>query len=239
MSTSLEKARGRLAAYRADRAKARADKADAVKRVARANVLIAKVKKTITRLTVPGNNGGWHPGALRIVYADAGPFLTGAPKLVWHTTEGLSLPTYSGSAPHFTFNPKSGSLWQHIPVTRSAMSLEHPSGTAETNRAHAIQVELIGFSDAPKAKQLGRPDFAVVNFTAADYARIAKLARWIEKNAGVKRQCGVKFVPYPSPVYPRLSSSAWLAYNGHLGHQHVPSNHHGDPSTLDIKQVLA
>jgi hypothetical protein len=239
--TTLEKARARLAAYRKDREKARADKADALKRITVANGLIAKVKKVIQRntTTVPGNNDGWHPGALKIRYDDAGAFVTAGPKALWHTTEGLSLPTYSGSAPHFTFNPKSGSLWQHMPINRAAKSLEHPAGTVETNRAHAIQVELIAFSDVAEAKRLGRPDYAVVNFTAADYARIAQLARWIEKNAGVPRKCGVKFVPYPSAVYPRLSPSAWLAYAGHLGHQHVPNNHHGDPSILDIKKVLA
>jgi hypothetical protein len=167
----------------------------------------------------------WHPEAIRVPYSDAGPFVKAAPKIVWHTTEGKSLPTYSGSAPHFTFNPRTGQLWQHIALDRAAKSLEHPSGTVETNHAHAIQVELIGFAeDTPK-------------WSKADYARIAKLARWIELHAAVPSQCSVTFTTTPK----RLSPAAWLAYVGHLGHQHVPAQilNHWDPGAFRIDLVLA
>src|SRR6266403_15617 len=119
----------------------------------------------------------WHPDAKRVPYSDAGPYVTAAPKIVWHTTEGVSLPTYSGSAPHFTFNAETGSLWQHIPIDRSAKSLEHPSGTVETNHANCVQVELVGY-----AKDAG-------TWSTTVYARIAQLARWIESNHGVPSRC--------------------------------------------------
>src|SRR4051812_26745302 len=123
----------------------------------------------------------WHPGATRVPYDDAGPFTKAQPKLCWHTTEGTSLPTYSGSAPHFTFNPQTGKLWQHIALNRAAKSLEHPPGTVETNHAHCIQVELIGFAAQTQ------------NWTRDDYDRIAGLAQWIETNAGIPSKCGVTF----------------------------------------------
>jgi hypothetical protein len=164
----------------------------------------------------------WHPDATHDVYADAGAFTTGKPKLVWHTTEGSSLPTYQGSAPHFTLDPRTGKLWQHIPVNRAAKSLKHPAGTVETNHAHALQVELIGFARDTAAW----PD--------AHYARIAELARWIEHNADVPRTCGVKFFTGTA----RLGGQAWLDYSGHCGHCHVPNNDHIDPGSFQIGKVL-
>lgn len=164
----------------------------------------------------------WHLGAKRVPYPDAGPYTPAAPKIVWHTTEGSSLPVYSGSAPHFTFNPETGSLWQHIPINRAAKSLEHPPGTVETNHANCVQVELIGF-----AKDTG-------HWSDAAYARIAKLARWIETNHDVPSRCTVTFSNTPT----RLTPAAWLAYAGHCGHQHVPNNRHWDPGAFRIELVL-
>lgn len=165
----------------------------------------------------------WHPGAKRAAYPDAGPYaLSAPPKLVWHTTEGVGLPRYSGSAPHFTLDPKTGELWQHVSIDRASMALLHPPGTVHTNHAHAIQVELIGSAkDTPTW-----PDFY--------YRNIAKLARWIEANAGVPRRCTVEF----RVGVPRLGSTAWVAYSGHLGHEHVPANEHWDPGAFKIDKVL-
>lgn len=167
----------------------------------------------------------WHPAAKRVPYSDAGPFVKAGAKIVWHTTETSGLPIYSGSAPHFTFNPATGGLWQHIPINRSAKSLEHPAGTVETNHANCVQVELIGY-----AKDSG-------TWGAGAYSNIAKLARWIEANAGVPSRCGVTFTD--AYHVKRLSAADWLNYAGHLGHQHVPNNHHWDPGQFRIDLVLA
>ncbi len=134
------------------------------------------------------------------------------------------MPAYDGSSPHFTLDPAGGALWQHIPINRSARSLEHPPGSVETNRANAAQVELLGFArDTP-------------SWPRAHYRRIASLARWIEENHGVPRRSGVEFTTTPH----RLSSDAWLRYAGHLGHEHVPAQpaNHWDPGALRIDLVL-
>ena len=182
----------------------------------------------------------WHPTAKRVLYPDAGDYIPAPPKLVWHTTETKSLPTYSGTQPHFTFNPRTNALWQHQSIGKAAKGLEHTTAT-ETNRAHAIQVELICYSNETIGKQVG--GLVVSALTEDDYGRIAKLARWIEKNAGVARKSTVTFKHYPESAGisngVRLGSSAWLAYKGHCGHQHVFSNSHGDPSNLIIKSILA
>lgn len=187
---------------------------------------IVELKRKIEEAgDVPGIENGWHPDATRTqVQGGIGAYLNVPAKLVWHTTEGVSLPAYSGTHPHFTLNPKTGQLWQHIPIHSGAMALENDAGGVETNRAHAIQVELIGYA----AQTQGWSD--------ADYANVAKLARWIEKHAGVARRCAVDFHSASSVV--RLSGSAWLAYAGHLGHQHVPENAHWDPGLFKIEKVI-
>lgn len=187
--------------------------------LADARAMIERREHQIAALASPRT---WHPGATRAPYSDAGPFVTGKPKLVWHTTEGSSLPAYSNSAPHFTLNPKTGQLWQHIPINRAAKTLKHPAGTVETNRANAIQVELIGFARDTD------------NWPRTYYAPIANLARWIEVNARVPRRCGVKFFVGTA----RLQGQAWLNYSGHCGHSHAPHNDHWDPGAFQINHVI-
>jgi hypothetical protein len=174
----------------------------------------------------PMVDGGWHPGAQRTqVQNGIGAMMNVPAKLVWHTTEGSSLPAYSGSHPHFTLNPQSGALYQHISVKSGAMALRNLSGGAETNRANAIQVELIGFASQTQ------------NWSDAAYANIAELARWIEKHCGVARECHVTFQGSGGP-FPKLSVEAWYAYRGHLGHQDVPEQDHWDPGAFKIGLVI-
>lgn len=204
--------------------------------------LIATIQKRIENLSeeierrqnsteVPGVvDGGWHPKAERKpASVRPGAFAGGAPKLVWHTTEGSSFPAsnYPTGGPHFTINPATGKLYQHLPITESAAALENPSGGVETNRAHAIQVEIIGF-----AGQSG-------GWSDAAYKHLAELARWIEKHGHVKRQCGVKFTGSGVPPK-RLGGPQYVAYEGHLGHQHVPEqpSGHWDPGALDIERII-
>jgi len=175
----------------------------------------------------------WHPNAVRRVHQDAGAWQGGGRKLVWHTTEGSSLPNYGGSAPHFTLDPKDGSLWQHIPLNRAARALE----AGGPNFWHTVQVELIGWADTDLAESHGKRERAVVNWTDAYYKRIAELARWIEANFDVPRTCGVTFVGNGHTAH-LASLDALKRYSGHIGHQHINGNSHWDPGTFKIAKVL-
>jgi lysophospholipase L1-like esterase len=176
-----------------------------------------------------GTGRGWNPAATKVEMEDAGSFVSGAGrKIVHHTTEGSSIGGAEGayranhSSPHFTLDHDTGALHQHIPVTRAARSLKHTSGTPETNRAYAIQIEHVGF-----AAQTG-------SWSAAAYDRIATLCRWIEANAGVPRSSSVS---YSNPS--RMSGDAFFGYAGHCGHVHVPGNDHVDPGTgFKISSVI-
>ena len=113
--------------------------------------LIERREEQLAALAVP-HGTAFLPNVERIPGNDAGAFVASGPKIVWHTTEGSTVEGAVGafkannSWPHFTLNPKTGRLVQHLPMTRAGRSLEHRSGTVETNRAHAIQVELVGFA---------------------------------------------------------------------------------------------
>lgn len=183
----------------------------------------------------------WHPDATKNVFPSAGSYVTAGKKICWHTTETKGLPAYNGTQPHFTLNPRTGDLWQHQSINEAAKALAH-TVAPETNRAQCVQVELICYSSESVAKSVG--GLAVPDLTDADYENIWDLARWIEHNFGVKRQSSVSFKHYPESAGVangvRLGAAAWMKYEGHLGHQHVPGgNVHGDPSSLDIKRILA
>jgi hypothetical protein len=155
-------------------------------------------------------------------------YTSGGRKLLWHTTEGYSLPRYSGSNPHFTLHPATGQLWQHQPITEPSRALVHSPGTPETNRANVVQVELIGFA----AQTHDWPD--------AYYGNIAALARWIEANHGVPSKSTVAFTSTATHQARRMTGAEFIAYSGHCGHEHAPPNNvHWDPSRFRIGDVLA
>jgi hypothetical protein len=179
------------------------------------------------------DSDGFMDGVERVVLEDAGPHVTGRPKLCWHSTEGstiegaISAYRAKRSAPHFTIDPARDRIVQHISVFKAGRALEHRPGTPETNRARKVQVEIVG-----NAKDMR-------GLTRDELKSLARLARWIERNAGVPSKCNVEFVPFPSGVPTRLQGQRWLNYSGHLGHMHVPSNDHEDPGALAIRELLA
>jgi N-acetylmuramoyl-L-alanine amidase len=164
---------------------------------------------------------------------DAGPFVGGPPRGVLHSTEGSTAAGARSafvefdSWPHFTITNENGHVrtLQHLPIDRAARSLEHRGGTVETNRQGAIQIEIVGFAAHADA------------FPQSYLDGIARLMRWIEKNAGVQRSTSVEFVP-PGQEQ-RLSDGDWLKYDGWCGHQHVPNNEHEDPGAIAIGKLLA
>jgi hypothetical protein len=168
------------------------------------------------------------PGVERVPGNHAGSFVPSPPKLVWHTTEGSSIEgaisayRQHNSWPHFTLDTNSGELVQHLPMNRAGRALEHRRGTVETNRAHVIQVELVG-----RARESA-------GWSSERYERIARLARAIEAAVGVPRRAFARFTLSGE----RLGDSAWLHGAGHCGHQHVPHNNHSDPGALRMDRIL-
>jgi hypothetical protein len=171
--------------------------------------------------------------------------------IVWHSTEGTSLPGYGGGsqAPNLTAKPdfKAKKLiwYQHFNFDTSSRALVH-TGTVATNTLNVCQVEVVGTCDpATHAKWTKQgiqhlympelPDWAVRD--------LAAFARWAKASHGVPLTSGVTFKAYPGSYGTgngvRMSNAAWLAFKGHCGHQHVPSgNMHGDPGAFPMKAIL-
>ncbi|MFJ3044051.1 hypothetical protein [Streptomyces tendae] len=169
--------------------------------------------------------------------------------VVWHTTEGTSLPSYGGgaSAPNFTAKPdftaKRLVWYQHFDFDVSSRALVNRSGGVETNTLNVVQVEIVGTCDPATHKKWGStphlytpdlPDWAVRD--------LAAFAKWAHDHHGVPLTSGVTFKAYPSSYGSngvRMSGTKWNSYRGHCGHQHVPENDHGDPGLLPMGTILA
>lgn len=147
-------------------------------------------------------------------------------RLVLHSTVTKGLPNYT-SPPHVTINPLTGTVWQHVDFDKGAYALLHPSGTPETNRMRALQVEIID------------RDGDASEWNQSTY--LAQMLQWFVREFPIQ--------PTPHPVFSdsrcyganspcRMLDDEWLLFNGICGHQHVPHNRHWDPGELDIDQLL-
>ena len=169
--------------------------------------------------------------------------------IVWHTTEGTSLPSYSGGAeaPNFTAKPDFAAkrlVWyQHFDFDISSRALVNAAGGVETNTLNVVQVEIVGTCDPSTHKKWGStphlytpelPDWAIRD--------LAAFTKWAHDNHGVPLTSGVTFKAYPDSYGTsngvRMTFSAWNGFKGHCGHQHVPENLHGDPGALPIAAIL-
>jgi hypothetical protein len=163
--------------------------------------------------------------------------------LVLHTTEGGGWPAYSGgaAAPTFTALPDYTNkklIWrQHFPLNMSARALVNAAGGVNTNTSNVAQIELVGTSEkgGPGMYWPEAPDWALQG--------LAAFVKWLNAEWAVSMKSTVRWVAYPASygvnASQRLSGSEWLAYNGILGHQHVPENDHGDPGLFPIARLLS
>lgn len=169
--------------------------------------------------------------------------------ILWHSTEGTSLPSYGGggSAPNLTavpdFAAKKLRWYQHFDFDVSARALVNTAGGVETNTLNVCQVEIVGTCDPATHKKWGStphlytpdlPDWAIRDLGA--------FARWANEQHGVPLTSGLAFKPYPGSYGAsngvRMSNAAWLKFSGHCGHQHAPENLHGDPGAFPMTAIL-
>lgn len=179
----------------------------------------------------------WIDGFDKIDADRAGGGYVGASwRLVLHSTEGASLAgavaayKMSGSWPTFTVDPKTGKKAQHYDTSVSARALMHPLGLPETNKANAIQIEIVGFA----TEMPNMPDDQLAWLANQVIAPIRAVTPF-QLTAPI-------FVPYPSSyglgAAQRFSWAQWVGFNGICGHQHVPGNDHGDPGALDVTKII-
>jgi hypothetical protein len=173
--------------------------------------------------------------------------------LVWHTTETMNWPGYDGGAkaPHITVRPdipnKRLQFRQHFASEHSSRALQNLPGGVATNTNNAFQVELVGTCDDAYAKAWGTRKAGIDYIhwpTAPEWAlaALADLVKYLDTRFDVPLRSTVTWANYKSPTGlladVRLSGAQFQTYTGHLGHQHVPENNHGDPGKFPIQKVL-
>lgn len=171
--------------------------------------------------------------------------------IVWHSTEGTSIPTYNGGsiAPNFTampdFTNKRLVWYQHFDFDVSSRALENHSGGVETNTLNAAQIEVVGTCDPSTHKKWGtaRPHLYMADLPDWVIRDMAEFAAWAHTHHGVILESGLTFKPYDSSYGTRngvrLSGAKWLNFYGHCGHMHVPENVHGDPGAFPMSAILS
>ncbi len=181
----------------------------------------------------------WYPKAIRNqAVRDGGSYSPGTPfRGVLHTTESNGFSprsdSYGGwhtSYPHFTAVERSSGfeIYQHIGIDRAAGALRNPSGGVQTNRASAIQIEIVG-----KASQSPVMSDRLL-------MGLGQWMRWVEEQTGIQRT-SPRFDDnraYGVSGSVRMSSAEWDRFNGWCGHQHVPENDHWDPGRIPIERLL-
>lgn len=175
----------------------------------------------------------WHPRARRApANRDGGTFIDVPPKIVLHTVEGRGRYSYNPANyygnpywPHATIDVDA--IHQHLPIDVYGFALANSAGGAETNRAHAIQCEVLWFA----AEIAELPDELLAN-----------LADWV---GWVAKQTGTPLVfaefrgdgSYGEGAPQRFSADEWLDFTGVCGHQHVPENDHWDPGAFPVDRL--
>ncbi|WP_369167761.1 hypothetical protein AB5J49_07825 [Streptomyces sp. R28] len=170
--------------------------------------------------------------------------------IVWHSTEGRSLPSYSGGsmAPNLTAVPDFAArrlIWyQHFDFDVSSRALRNLSGGVQTNTLNVCQVEIVGTCDPgthEKWRAAGYPHLFMPELPDWAVRDLAAFAKWAHDNHGVPLSSGLTFKAYPSSYGAngvRMTGSQWTAFEGHCGHQHVPENDHGDPGAFPMAAIL-
>src|SRR5215475_9156172 len=166
----------------------------------------------------------WVPTATVIKSPVNGPKFLPLPwRGVLHTTEGVTVEDAVSSFrstnfwPHFTIDPKSLRVVQHLPLNIGARSLSDHA-TAE-NAAHCIQIEIVG-----KAAE-------TPNWAPEQFAFVRDVVRQIEDLVPIPHASGRRFLDASAVnATPgnRMSVDEWKTFSGWCGHQHVPGETHWD-----------
>lgn len=170
--------------------------------------------------------------------------------VVWHSTEGRSLPDYAGGsmAPNLTAVPDFAAkriVWyQHFDFDVSSRALRNLSGGVETNTLNVCQVEVVGTCDPAtheKWRAAGYPHLFMPDLPDWVVRDLGAFARWAQDNHGVPLSSDVTWKAYPGSYGVngvRMTGAQWNAFKGHCGHQHVPENDHGDPGMFPMAAIL-
>lgn len=167
-----------------------------------------------------------------------GTYTEGSWKIVIHEIQGSANPAAIVNHPYppqLWYRPDARVLYQTVPLTRSGFALEHYSGTPETNKSHAIQVEVAGYTTAVADEPIEWLDNIAEDV-------IIPICQFVSRQGGQ-----IKLMQYSSDFfYPgsasedspnRMSWDEWTNFQGITGHAWVPSNSHYDPGAMNLARI--
>jgi hypothetical protein len=168
-----------------------------------------------------------------------GPMTGGGWKMPLHTTESprewidgaIKQFTAGSGTPHLSIGWRKGLRFpvvaQFLPFNQYAKTLEHPTGTPETNKANAVQIEICGTAARSKV------DVGAPNWEDNWYKALANVLLLTQHRVGfpIRR-------PRPFLVPIRFTGSGWIKAKGIVGHCHAPNNSHSDPGRIKAGKLL-
>lgn len=196
---------------------------------------------------------GWLPGYERHPFENCGGYNDPEAecKNLWHTTESdfgsidgvlrlFAGPVYDAS--HFVIDfgkpGQKSRMAQCSPITKAACSLAGGGNVVSTNGVPVIQTEICG-----RAAETHLWEDDVLRFLAQHAVNVRK-AQQQALGRSFRHEVSVTFYGLDAGftlatqnARQRLSPAAWRAYNGHIGHQHVPKNDHWDPGKLNVARI--
>lgn len=168
------------------------------------------------------------------------PTMPAVDKLLLHTTESGTWPSYPTNFPTLTFNPwkPRGQRWrQHCFINQAATSLKN-AGTFRTNRANVCQIEIVCWVDPAHSTN---PAF-YTHISEDAYLDLAQFYAWLNREWETPIKNGVKWKEYPASYGVnngvRLTVAQFGTYEGLCGHEHAPEQSHGDPSLINVGFII-
>lgn len=180
-------------------------------------------------------------GAVQIANAknNGGTYQTGVPwRFVVHTTEvvpsslsgAVAMANRHPNPPHLWAWPEQDWVGETVPLNRSAFALLHPAGTPHTNKARALQVEVIGHA----AETASKPEWYWEWLGLRVLRPIIDAGYPIDLNqvAPTTGNDG-----YGTNGRVRMTWSEWADFPGVCGHANVPGNSHWDPGAARLDLI--
>jgi hypothetical protein len=147
----------------------------------------------------------------------------------WELDQSIAYICRHEFPPHLWALPLHDWVGQTVPLNLSAYALQHDAGDPETNHAHAVQIEVMGWSregldDPGLCDWLGRRVLGPI-IAAGVPVNLSHLARSTGSDG------------YGEGGAVRFTWGQWGAWDGLCGHANVPGNDHWDPGVADYARI--
>lgn len=153
---------------------------------------------------------------------NAGKFTGGGWKWVLHTTDGGTVDSnvnllVNRNTPQLLFGKEEGrkhfTVVQFLPFNLAGKTLQNDTSDGyQTNRANAIQMEMVGFTHE------------IPEWSDLTYKALANLFTLIQHRVDIPTKA-----PKDFSVQSKFTDKEWVEAEGVVGHMHAPDNTHIDP----------